>query len=810
MRSWLQDLRFGLRLLRKGFVKNLLLILAVGVAIGACTAVFSIVDGLLLQPLDFRDPERLVVVSEQALASRSVVSSFASAGSFADWRRLARSFDGMAAGQNASYTLTSLEEPETPLVRRVTAGYFELLGVRPVLGRTFLAEEDRPGAKPVVLLSHSLWQRGFGGDPAVLGKSIELDETPHEIVGVLPPGHNNPLFRLDVPPQAWVPLALREAGLSRTERLYMVFARLKLEVSLEQAQEEMTHLAAAVAEQHPDTNEGIGARVTPAREVLVRNLRAALLVLFGAVLFVLLVTCANVANLLLARALTRRQELAVRRALGASLGRLLRQLALESLILSGLGGVLGLTLAYLALGPLLQLVPTGFNLPRLEHVAINGRVLLFTLGVTLLTGLGFGLVPAAQASGSRLHDSLAAGAARAIESRRSRRFRSALVVAEVGLSLVLLVGAGLMLQSFVSLQALHPGVEARGVLTFRVSVRGQRYATDEQRERFYREVLDGLAALPGVEAAAAIDGLPFFAFRDMPLSVEGREPPAPGNEPRSLVRTVTPGLFETLRIPLLQGRTITPQDTAQSPPVAVINAALARKLWPGGRPLLESLTILDRARLSRRIVGVVGDVRGDATPPDPYPVVYLPHAQNASLPSMGVMLRARGEAPELLDAVRAAVRSVDRNMPVYLARTLEAIVSDMDWQKRFTAILLGLFAALALGLAVTGIYAVLSYTVSQRARELGLRMALGAPPRQVVILVLRGAVGLVGLGIAAGLAGAAGLARALQSQLYRVEALDPSTYTAVSALLAAVAIGAALAPALRAARIDPIRALREE
>lgn len=808
MHSWLHDLRFGVRMLRKDFRKSALAILAMAVAIGACTAVFSIVDGLLLKPLSFRDPERLVIISDQDRASNNIGYQSSSA-DFIDWRRMSKSFETMVAGKNASFTLTGLDEPETPLVRCITAGYFEMLGVQPYLGRTFAPEEDRPGGPAVAILSYELWQRQFGGDQAIVGKSVELDGKAHQIVAVMPPGFDNPLFRLNVPPQVWVPLALSDTEQDRKNRLQITFARLKPGVSVDAAQQEMSQIAAELAKQYPKTNERVEALVTSANDVMVRDVRLGMIVLFCAVLFVLLATCANVANLLLAKALARRQEMAIRRALGASVWRLLRQLLAESLTLAGLGGILGVLLAYWGLEPLIRLVPTGLNLPHVTRIAIDSRVLGFTVVVTLLTGVVFGLVPLLHVVESRLQEVLGAGSMRAIDSLRSRRIRGLLVILEVSLSLVLLVGAALMLRSLVALTSLDPGFDPHHLLFFRVSVRGASYETDAQRVRFYQDVVERFKAIPGAESAAAMDGLPFVGFGERPIAVDGREPSDPANAPRSLVRIVAPGVFETLRVPILQGRSVTEQDTADAAPVVVINAVLAQKLWPNGQALGERL-LLDGPRRPRTIVGIVGNVRSDSEPPEPFPVVYVPHAQREGAPpSMALMIRTAGDPRAVLDEAKAALRNVDRGMPLYLVQTMDDIVWNMDWQARFTATLLGMFSALALGLAITGIYAVISYNVSQRTREIGVRMALGARPRQVVAMVLRGALGLAGTGIGIGLFGAAGLTRLLVNQLYGVTAFDGLTYAAAAALLAAVSVVASATPAMRAARIDPIRALRE-
>lgn len=805
MHGWLQDFRFGLRALRRSPGSTAVAVVALGVAIGAAATLFAVVNGVLIRPLPFPEADRLVAIWHVHTADPDTWLR-ATAGNFTDWRRLARSFDRVAAASNRSFTLTSFEEPDTPLMREVSHGYFETLGVEPLLGRTFRPEDDRPGAEPVLILSHELWQQRFGGDPGVLGSTTELDGMPHEIVGVMPPGVDNPAFTTPVPPQLWFPYADAESGLDRRRPDRLVVARLAPGVRLEQAQEEMDGIAAALEEEYPEANRGVRARVAPLAELLVRNLRPAVWLLFGAVLFVLVVAAGNVANLLLTRTVGRQREIAVRRALGAGRRRVVRQLVAESLLLTLGAGGLGLLAAAWGAGSVGLLLPDGFQ--RQFDVTMDGNVALFTLAVSLLVGTVFGLVSGAHALRGGLEQALGVGASRATGGPASRRLRQLLVVGEVALSLMLLVAAGLMVRSFTRLDRLEPGFNPESLLTFRVSTRGPAYTEGAAREAFFREVLEGIRNLPGVEAAGVTHVAPFFPqFFTASVTVDAEPPPEPGREPQVALRRILPGYFEAMEIPLLQGRALRMDDDAEAPPVALVSRTLARELWPGRSPVGESLT---SDGVSRRVVGVVGDVRSDGMPPVPGPLLYVPLVQDPQAPSVSYVVRARGEPMALLPDIQGQVRAVDRGMPVYLVQTMEEILAAMDWRSRFLSQLLSLFAFLALGLAATGIYAVLSYAVSQRSREIGIRMALGARRQDVLALVLRGGLGLAGAGVALGLLGALGLSRLLANQLYGVSATDPVTYGAVSLLLAALVLLASYVPARRATRVDPVETLGAE
>jgi putative ABC transport system permease protein len=809
MADWLRDLKLGVRVLYRTPQLSVVGIVALGLAIGAATTAFSVANRLLIHPLPFPRPDRLIAIW-QVDPGRSTNWQRASVGNFLDWRRLAGSVDLMAGGQNASLTLTSFEDGDTPLIRRVTRGYFELLGATPLLGRTFRPEEDRPGGPTAILLSYELWQRRFGGDPGVIGRTTELDRRPFSIVGVMPRDFENPVFGPGVRPQAWIPAQLAESGLERgaVANGFLVMARLRDGVSLQQAREEMAAIGQRLQREYPDANRNVDVLVTSAAEPIVRRSRPAMLLLLGSVLLVLLVACANVANLLLTRTVERQGELAIRRALGASSGVLGRQLLAEGLVLAAAGGAIGLLGAWWGTRAVLGLLPESPLIPQFDFTP-DATVLGFALSVTVAAGMALVLLPMLQILRRGSQQPLLPGAHRVTGDRERRRTRGALVVGEVALSLALLIAAGLMMRSFARLQTLDPGFDPEGLLTFRVSTRGERYQDAEARLAFFRDVRDKIAAAPGVSAVGVSQAHPFFAaFGDTPVSL-GRAPAADGSEPRMAVRQVLPGYFEAMRMRLQEGRSIEETDTGDSAPVAVISRTAARQLALDRGAVGETLTILDGRRISRRVVGVVSDVRSAESPPEPLPVVYIPLAQDPAPTSMAFVVRAPGSPASLLRMVEERVRSVDPLMPVYLVQTMRSLLETLDVRTRFLGSLLAVFAALGLVLALTGTYAVLSYAISRRSRELGIRMALGARRRDVVGMVLAGAGRLAVLGIAIGVASALALSRALESQLYGIGARDPSTYTSLSVLVACVVLLAAALPALRASRVDPVRTLRE-
>lgn len=803
---WL-DLRIGLRSLRKSprFTLASVAILTLGIA--GSTALFTVLDATMLRPLPYAEPDRLVRLWEQN-PSRNVEYLSVSPLNYTDWRGQSHSFEAFAAYERErSFTLTGLEVPEALRGTAASAELFTLFGVRPALGRTFLADEDRPGsaARPLVL-SYGLWQRRFGGDAGVLGRSLQLDGQAYTVVGVMPAGFSVP--RADT--EFWVPLRLDTATAKRDMHYLRVLGRLRRGVSLDEARTEIASIAARLEAAFPETNTGWGARIEPLEQVVVPpELRQAVLVLFGAVLVVLLIACANVSSLLLVRAAGRSREMAIRSALGASRPRLALQLLTESLLLSLAGGCLGLLVAFWGVDLFAWLRPD--TLPRAAEIQLDLRVLGFTAGVSLLTTLLFGLAPAVQSSAGPLVESLKDGTGSS-PGRQRRRLRETLVVAELALALVLLVGAGLLLQSFRRLQAVDPGFRPEQVLAVDVALPKAKYAEQRALRSFYAALLERLSALPGVQSAGLASIVPFGGGSTANLfTIEGRLT-APKDAPASDFCIVSAGYFRTLDIPILRGRAFSEQDSESSPPVVVISDTLARRFFPRDSPLGHRLVLptgQGSAMRAHEIVGVAGDVRPMSLEEDMRPMYYLLHGQ-VPIGSMTAVLRT-GSAPEdLVEALRQQVLALDKDQPLGAVRTMEQLVAGTVAERRFNLLLLGLFAGVALVLAVLGIYAVVSYSVRQRTREIGIRMALGADRSDVLKLVVGQASALVALGAALGLAAAAGLSRVVASLLYGVSATDPMTYVAVAGLLSALALAACAVPARVATRLDPVLALKQE
>jgi predicted permease len=804
-----QDLRYGLRSLAKnpGFTAVALIALALG--IGANTAIFSVINTVLLRPLPYQDPGRLVVVWEDR-TKNGYPRDTPAAGNFNDWREQNQVFEGMAAVANMSFNLTGAGEPERIDGRRVSAGLFPLLGVEPQLGRAFLPEEDQPGVGRVVLLSHGLWQRRFGADPALIGRALTLNGESHTVVGVMPPHFQFPTAEDEL----WVPIAFtpNEAA-NRGRHFLQVFARLKPGVALEQAQAEMNTISARLQQQYPNSNTDVGAAVVPLHEQLVGDIKPALLVLLGAVGFVLLVACANVANLLLARAAARQKEIALRVALGASRTRLLRQFLTESVLLGLLGGGLGLTLALWGVNLLKAFIPT--EVAQARAVAIDGRVLGFTLLVSVLTGIIFGLVPAAQASKFNLNDTLKEGGRESAAGRRGNRVRSLLVVAEVAVSLILLIGAGLLINSFLRLRSVDPGFRTDNLLTMRVVLPQQKYPEPAQRSAFYTEMLGRVEALPGVRSAAVTTNLPLtFKGNSIGVSIEGRPDPGPGQRPSVVTRVVSPEYFRTMGIALMRGRQFGREDRADTPSVAVINETMARRFWPGEDPLGKRITPGAAGSTDPddwiTVVGIARDVRQFELEAEPKPQMYLSYEQAAFFEPGDLVVSTEVEPLSLAGAVRQAVWSVDRDQPVSDIRTMQDVLSTSLARQRFSTLLLALFAAVALALAAVGVYGVMSYTVAQRTHEIGIRLALGAQGGDVLRLAVGQALRLVCAGAVVGLLGALALTRVMSSLLYGVSATDPATLAGISAVLVGVGLLAGYIPARRAAKVDPMIALRYE
>jgi putative ABC transport system permease protein len=808
LETLVRDVRYALRTLARtpGLTAAMVFVLALGIA--ASTAVFSVVNAVLLRPLPYAAPDRIVVLLH---GDRNPVSP----ANYLDWRRAAASFERMGAAEVWSPNLTGDDHPERVNALRITADIPPLLGVPPALGRPILAGEDRKGSDHVVVLGDGLWQSRYAGDPAILGRSITLDGEAYTVVGVMPPGFAFPPFWARGT-QLWAPLSLEERAINRGGSSLRVFARLREGSTLDQARAEMTAITARLEEEFPGTHRDLTVR--PLLDVVVGDVRPALLVLLGAVGFVLLVTCANVAHMLLARAAARRKEIALRAALGASRTRILRQLLTESLVLALAGGAAGLLLARAGVRALVALGPPG--LPRLESVALDGRVLAFALVVSLGTGLAFGLVPALQATRRDLADALREGERGSTESGGRGRLRSVLVSSELALALVLLVGAGLMIRSFVALQAVDPGFDRRNVLSMIVSVAGTASADPARRVPFFEDVVRDAAALPRVVSASAINHLPLAGdIWGWPFRVEGRPEPRPGEEPTATYRVVLPGYFKTMGIPLRRGRDVSDEDRAGAPGVVVVNESLAARHWPGEDAIGKRLALADRDGPSwLTVVGVVKDtVRGRWGAP-PEDELFLPYAQvrryvenpSSHFAYLTLVVRTSGDPASLASALRSAVWAREKNAPISDVRVLEEVVEGATAQPRFYVLLLGAFAAVALALAAVGIYAVISFSVARRTNEIGIRVALGAEPGDVLRLVVGQGLRVGLVGALAGIAGALALTRLMSTMLYGVGSHDPATFACVVVLLAVVALLASYLPARRATRIDPLRALRYE
>ena len=801
MESLCQDLRYGLRGLAKNPGFTLVAVLTLALGIGANSAIFSVVNAVLLRPLPYREPERIVT------ALRGGWFPIAPA-NFLDWRAQQSAFEQIGAAQAWGPTLTGRERPEQVGALQVTSDLFSVLGVSPALGRTFLPGEDQPGAGKVVVLSHHLWQRRFGGDPALVGQTITLNGDGYTVVGVMPAGFQFAPFWV-TNAELFAPLNLGPRAGDRAGQSLRVFARLKEGVTREQAQAEMNAISRRLEQQYPETNKNSDIRIDPLHEKVAGKVRPALLVLLGAVSFVLLIACANVANLLLARSAARRKEIAVRAALGAGRVRLIRQLLTESMLLGLAGGGLGLLLAGWGINLLVALSPA--NLPRVETISLDLRVAGFTLAVALATGLIFGLAPALQASKLDLNEALKEGGRGSTEGLRRNRVRGALVVAEVALALVLLIGAGLMIRSFRRLQAVDAGFDPRRVLTLTVQTSGPKYATGAQRAAFFDQLLPRLAALPGVASASAINHLPLAGDTwTLGFAVEGRPAPAPGERQGAVYRIVRPGYFRTMGMTVLNGRDFTDQDRAGAPGVAMINETFARSVWPNEDPIGKRIRVNDDGPNPREVIGVVKDAKQSEWTADARREVYLSHLQTPTPSYLTLVLRAAGEPLGLAAAVQREVWSIDQDLPVAKVASLEQVVADAVGQPRFNLLLLNLFAAVALALAAVGIYGVMAYSVAQRTHEIGIRLALGARAGDVLKLVVGQGLILTLIGLAIGLGAAFGLTRLMESLLYGVSATDPATFIAIPLLLAGVALFASYLPARRAMKVDPMTALRDQ
>jgi putative ABC transport system permease protein len=805
-----QDVAFGVRMLRRqpGFTAVAVLALALGV--GANTAIFSVVDAVLWRPLPFPRADEIAALGEARPREGRINGPVAPA-DFFDWRRDANSFSAMAAYDDIALNLTGTGEPERLRALSVTPGFLTAIGIGPALGRDFMADEETQGRHRVVLLTASFWRRRFAGDGTIVGRKVTFDGNPYEIAGVLPDR-----FWWPTRPDVLVPMALTEYDRTlRAAHFLDVVGRRRSGVSFEQAREEMAVIGARLSAEFPAENRNHTTSVLQLREALVGDTRTALLVLLGAVGLVLLIACANVATLMLARATTRQKELAIRMAVGGARARLVQQMLTESLVLAMAGGTVGLLLAVWSIAGLRGMLPAQFSaLPGIDTVGLDARVLAAAFIVSLITGLAFGAAPALAASDQRVGATINEGARGSSAGGGGRRLRSTLVVAELALSLMLLVGAGLLMASFWNLTEVSPGFRPSQVVTTRLTLPFVRYPDHPHAVAFYQAVSERLRAMPGVERVAFSSAPPFSGL-DGRLNLEVEDRTIESTIPvRAHPRSVSADYFQTLGIPLVQGRIFTDRDNADAPAVAIVNQSAVNRFWPGLNPIGERISVGSPQRW-REIVGVVGDVKHEGLDTETTPEVYMPHLQeftalgNALVRGLTLVVRTSSEMSSIAPLIRSAVAAVDDQQPVSLIRPMDDLIAQSVAPRRLNLLLLSVFAAVAVILTAAGLYGVMSYLVTQRTREIGVRMALGATPSSVLKLVLRQAGVMTMAGILLGLAGAFAVARSIGSLLFQVSATDPVIYGLVSLVLATVACLAIVIPCSRATRVDPLTALRQ-
>ena len=814
MSKFAQDLKFAIRHLLKspGFTSVAILIMALG--IGANTAIFSVVHSVLLEPLPFQDPDRLVQLWHvPPQSSFPGMTQFAvSAANFLDWQKQNDVFTGMALYSHGGFELTGHGKPETIHAGKVTSGFFSVLGVQPIYGRVFLQEEDQPGRNKELILSYKTWQTRYAADPNAVGRTVTLDGAPYVIVGVMGPKMTKPDYA-----EVWTPLGLTaEEAAVRGEHHFLAIARLKPGVTLAQAQAEMSTISHRLEQSYPADDKGWGASVISLRDDLVGDVRPALLMMLGAVGFVLLIACANVANLIFARVFSRRKEVAIRSALGASRSRIVQPLLTESVIMAVCGGALGLVFAHFGIELLVKFFAD--KLPRMGDIGLSQSVLWFTLGLSLLTGFLSGLLPAMSMIKGDVNEALKQGLGRMDADGGSSVTRSALVSVEVALSIVLLIGAGLMLRSLWSLQNTNPGFDARNVLTMELNIPKNQFTKPAEEHEYLGQVLQRIRALPGVESAGGVDDLPLAGGSNQPVAVEGQPAVPMSEQPEVSVREVTPGYFDAMRIPLLEGRRIQDSDTANSNAVVVISKAMAQQFWPNQSPIGHHLKLTFFPDRERTVVGVVGDVKQhglDTT--SGIATLYWPRAQvgdSAQGPwrAFGTSLVVRTSTPpqNLAPTITKAIAEVNGNIPVDNVITLEDFIGSTLTQRSFNMQLLAIFGALALFLCTIGIYSVLAYSVKRRMREIGLRLAFGAGFKDVVSLVIVQGMKPTLVGVGIGLVAAFALGRVAASLIYGVSVRDLATYTAATVVIVFVSFAASLIPALRATRVDPLTVLHDE
>jgi putative ABC transport system permease protein len=804
MNSLLQDLRFGLRTLLKSPAFTLVAVLALALGIGANTTIFSVVNSVLLRPLKYPNPEQLVLIRDMPPPSNETPADYPE---YLDWREQAQIFEHLAAYFNTTYTLTGRGDPQQLSGARISTNTLPALGVNPILGRGFLSEEEARSSERVALISYGLWQRQFAGDLKVIGQSITLSLAPHTIIGVLPSDFKA-LNLADAQPgrehDVLVPLRLNAEVAPRGLNFLTVFGRLKPAVSLPQANAAMADLSARLQKERSIDH---GVKLTSLQQAIVpASTRTMLLLLLGAVGFVLLIACGNVANLLLARSTARQKEMAIRLAVGASRSRVIRQLLTESLLLALLSGGLGLLLSFWGVGVFVAAART--LVPRLDEVGLDLRVLLFTLGVSLVTGLIFGIAPALRASKGELHETLKEGGRTGVGVGQ-QRLRGLLVVVQVALSLVLLIGAGLLVKSFVHVLTADKGFDAEQVLTANLSLSSVKYPEPQQQALFFQQFLERLKTVPGVEGAAIINNAPLVGGgTDGGIRIEGRTDP-PNQLPTAEKSIISPEFFSVMRTSLVRGRVFTDRDNAGTAPVAIINESLARRYFGGEDPIGRRIDFNWDTKGTQEIVGIVRDVKQYGLDLPTAPTIYVPYLQRPDS-GMTVVVRSQVTPASLVGAMRQQLLAVDKEQALAQVRTMQQVVAESIAQRRVIVMVFAIFAVLALLLAAVGLYGVIAYTVTLRTREIGVRMALGAQPLDVLRLVISNGMALALIGIAAGLAGALALTRLLVSLLFGVTPTDATTFTVVPALLIVVALLASYIPARRATKVDPLVALRYE
>lgn len=805
-----QDLRLAVRDLvrRPAFTLAALATLALG--IGANSAIFSVVRAVLLRPLPYHDAGQLVMVW-RTVPARGASQEFVSYLDYRDWKEQSESFDDLSAfwaWANGNVNLTGGSEPERVPVARVMAGYFELLGARPLLGRTIIPSENMVGNHRVAILSYGLWQRRFGGDSTLVGKPVYVNGFPYTVVGIMGPEFR-PVGTLalgdDV--ELWRPLAPDDNQTSgRGGGNLRVIGRLAAGTSVARAQAELDGIAQRLAEEYPETNAGTGVRVVPLREQVVQDVRSALMLLLGAVALVLLIACTNVANLLLVKAATKKKLIAVRVALGAPRSRIVQQLLTESVLLGALGGFLGLALAVLGVNMLVGMGPS--DIPRLADVTVDGGVLLFTMSISIVAGLLFGLVPALQFSKPHLTEALREGGQRS--GRRGERVvADGLVVSQIALALLLLIGAGLLIRSFEQLMDVDTGFDPENVITLQIELpMATTYPTQEQRDIFFRELLDRIETLPGIESSSMTNAPPMGEGGfNISFTILGSGTTNTSEDPAADLQVIEPSYFETMRIPLLAGRSFSRADTRDAPRVAIVSQRLAQAHWPDDSPIGARLRL--NFGFEAEIIGVVGNVHLNGLDTDSYPTIYWP-ADQMPFNFMTVIARTSSEPRQVLRLIQEEIKAMDADLPIYNVSTLNELISGSVAQRRFQMTLIGVFSLLAVSLALVGIYGVVSYSVSQRTNEIGIRMALGARSEDMLRTVLLQGTRLAGIGIALGLVGSLALNRLLGNFVFGVTTVDPVTYVVTSTVLGLVAVGATYLPARRAGRVDPMMALRVE